>query len=149
MSDLSPASGLSGKSGEEASKAASQNKQDADQEQKPRKRSKAEQKEETPSEKPQEPRTAPKETPKVFLSAAVYKNPVSRKSYTVHLIQAKLNELGYSIAYSDRDGYFGDLTAQGVSEFQKDKQIEETGRIDEKTLRELFKDDERVELVVD
>jgi peptidoglycan hydrolase-like protein with peptidoglycan-binding domain len=150
MSDLGPASDLTGKAGEEASKAASQNKRDAETEAKPRKRpSKAEPKDETPSEKPQEPRTAPKEAQKVFLSAAVYKNPVARKSYTVHLIQQKLHELGYSIAYSDRDGYFGDLTAQGVADFQRDKQIEATGRVDEKTLRAIFEDDERVELVVE
>lgn len=155
MSDLGPNSDLSGQAGEEASKAASQNQAQKSTEA-ARSRRKAPKATEVQTENPEgsEGRTEPRHEPsiepmKVLLSAAVYKNPRNRKSFTIHLIQQKLNELGYGIAYADRDGYFGDLTAEGVAAFQRDKQLEETGRVDERTLRAIFENDERVEVVAD
>jgi len=152
MSDLGPTSDLSGTAGEEASKAASENMQQKSTEAaRGRKRAPkgtdAQAEDSKPADEPTAPQSPPPEPMKVYLSALVYKNPKSRKSFSVHLLQEKLNELGYEIAYSDRDGDYGDLTAAGVEAFQRDKQLQPTGRVDEQTLRAIFENDERVDVV--
>ena len=57
----------------------------------------------------------------IYLANCVYKNKFARKSLTVHHLQRRLNELGYKDAYSDKDGWLGDLTRLAIESFQKDK----------------------------
>lgn len=86
------------------------------------------------------------ETDTVQLSAIVYKNIHQRKSLSVHHLQRRLNELGYTEAYADRDGFYGDLTATSVGSFQSDHDLEVTARADQPTLEAIFKDDPNVSL---
>ena len=84
----------------------------------------------------------------VLLSACVYKNLYARKSLTVHHLQRRLNELGYTEAYADRDGYYGDLTKSAVAQFQKDTGIEGDGMIDAPTFLAVFKGDPNVKPII-
>lgn len=83
----------------------------------------------------------------VSLSRAVYKNPRARKSLTVHHIQRRLGELGYTLAYADREGWYGDLTKESVAAFQKDEGLEPTGLMDSGTFESLFDGDVNVNVV--
>lgn len=85
----------------------------------------------------------------VFLKQAVFKNPRARKSLTIHHIQRRLAELGYSDAAADRDGWYGDLTKLAVQGYQKDNRIEPTGLMNAKTLEGIFAGDPNVRVVVD
>lgn len=83
-------------------------------------------------------------TDKVLLSSCVFKNKFARKSLSIHHVQRRLVELGYPDAASDKDGWYGDLTAAAVAVFQADEALEATGAIDMATLNALFHDDPNV-----
>ena len=80
----------------------------------------------------------------VYLSRCVFKNQFARKSLTVHHLQRRLYELGYRDAYSDKDGWYGDLTAKSVKEFQEAKGLEATGVVDAATFEAVFAGDRAV-----
>ena len=84
----------------------------------------------------------------VFLSKAIYRNNLARKSLTVHHLQRRLNELGYSVAYGDKDGWYGDGTQMAIDSFRADKKIEATGQIDKDTFLAIFKNDPNVDPIV-
>jgi hypothetical protein len=84
----------------------------------------------------------------VLLSSCVYKNEYARKSLTVHHLQRRLNELGYTEAFVDRDGYYGDPTKIAVARFQKDTGIEGDGMIDAPTFLAVFKGDPNVKPII-
>lgn len=88
-----------------------------------------------------------KEKDEVLLSACVFKNTLLKKSLSVHHVQRRLNELGYSEAYADKDGWYGDLTKSAVRAFQKDEKLAGDGNITAETLRKLFSDDPNVVVV--
>ena len=81
----------------------------------------------------------------VYLSKAVYRNTLARKSLTVHHLQRRLNELGYSVAYGDKDGWYGDGTQMAIDSFRADKKIEATGQIDKDTFLAIFENDPNVD----
>jgi peptidoglycan hydrolase-like protein with peptidoglycan-binding domain len=85
----------------------------------------------------------------VFLKQAVFKNPRARKSLTIHHLQRRLAELGYSDAAADRDGWYGDLTKLAVQAYQKDNRIEPTGLMNAKTLEGIFAGDPNVRVNTD
>ena len=80
----------------------------------------------------------------VYLANCIYKNKFARKSLTVHHLQRRLNELGYKDAYSDKDGWLGDLTRLSIEAFQKDKGLNATGDVDAETFTKLFEGDPHV-----
>jgi hypothetical protein len=80
----------------------------------------------------------------VKLSVCIYKNIYNKKSLTIHHVQRRLVELGYGEAGGDLDGFYGDLTKNAVSSFQKDKGIEGDGLMDEQTFTSLFAGDPNV-----
>lgn len=84
----------------------------------------------------------------IKLSAAVFKNKAARKSLTVHHIQRRLNEWGFSEAYADKDGYYGDLTRGAVAAFQEKLGIEGDGLMDAETFKRLFEEDTNVKVVL-
>ena len=84
----------------------------------------------------------------VFLANCVYKNTYARKSLTVHHVQRRLAELGYSEAYADKDGWLGDLTKLAITKFQKDKGLNATGNMDADTFTKLFDGDDNVLVVL-
>ena len=84
------------------------------------------------------------DTDEVFLSRCVPHNKRAMKSLTVHHIQRRLREWGFSIAYADKDGYYGDLTIEGVRQFQESLGLEATGLMDAETLTRLFEGDTNV-----
>lgn len=84
----------------------------------------------------------------VLLKQCVYKNPAARKSLSVHHLQRRLNELGYTDAHADKDGWLGDLTKLAIEKFQKDKHMPVTGTVDADTLKKIFEGDRNVEVVL-
>lgn len=88
-------------------------------------------------------------TDKVFLSKCVYKNLARKRSLTVHHLQRRLNEWGFTDAYLDKDGFYGDLTLKSVTEFQKSKGLEATGMVDAETLSAVFEGDTNVTVILD
>lgn len=84
----------------------------------------------------------------VLLANCIYKNKFARKSLTVHHLQRRLNELGYKDAYSDKDGWFGDLTRLAVEKFQQDKGLEVTGLVDADTFTKIFEGDPHVNVIL-
>jgi peptidoglycan hydrolase-like protein with peptidoglycan-binding domain len=82
----------------------------------------------------------------VKLSSIVYKNLYAKKSLSVHHLQRRLNELNYSEAYGDRDGWFGDNTKSALARFQADNRVGADGLPDLKTLKKLFAGDPNVEV---
>lgn len=84
----------------------------------------------------------------VLLKQCVYKNPAARKSLSVHHLQRRLNELGYTDAHADKDGWLGDLTKLAIEKFQKDKHLPVTGTVDADTLKKIFEGDRNVEVVL-
>ena len=80
----------------------------------------------------------------VYLANCIYKNKFARKSLTVHHLQRRLNELGYKDAYSDKDGWLGDLTRLAIESFQKDKGLNATGDVDADTFTKIFEGDPHV-----
>jgi peptidoglycan hydrolase-like protein with peptidoglycan-binding domain len=86
----------------------------------------------------------------VLLSACIYKNPATRKSLSVHHLQRRLNELGYREAYSDKDGWYGDLTRSSIAAYQKDNGLAVDGAVgivDSATINKLFAGDANVRIV--
>ena len=83
----------------------------------------------------------------VSLSSCIYKNLYARKSLTVHHVQRRLVELGYSDANRDKDGYYGDLTRFAIAKFQSSNGIEGDGLIDAATFALIFKGDPNVRIV--
>lgn len=89
-----------------------------------------------------------KEVDDVALSALVYKNNLSKKSLSVHHLQRRLNELGFTTAFLDKDGWFGDGTKIAIEDFRKSKGIVASGLIDAETLKVLFEGDAGVNLIL-
>jgi hypothetical protein len=88
-----------------------------------------------------------KEVDDVSLAALVYKNQLNRKSLSVHHLQRRLNELGFTSAFLDKDGWFGDGTKIAVDAFRKDRNLPDAGLIDNSTLEALFDGDAGVNLI--
>jgi peptidoglycan hydrolase-like protein with peptidoglycan-binding domain len=80
----------------------------------------------------------------VFLSRCVYKSTVTRKSLTVHHVQRRLIELGYTRVVADKDGWYGDATRDAVAMYQATIDIEPTGVMDAATFKAIFAGDESV-----
>lgn len=80
----------------------------------------------------------------VYLSRCVFKNKFARKSFTIHHLQRRLHDLGFKDAYSDRDGWYGDLTAKSVREFQESRGLNATGTMDAETFSSIFEGDSSV-----
>lgn len=80
----------------------------------------------------------------VYLSRCIFKNRFSKKSFTVHLLQRRLKELGFNDAYGDRDGWYGDLTAKSVREYQESRGLNATGMMDAETFSSIFAGDRSV-----
>jgi peptidoglycan hydrolase-like protein with peptidoglycan-binding domain len=89
------------------------------------------------------------DTDEVFLSRCVYKSRVTRKSLTVHHLQRRLVELGYTEARTDKDGWYGDHTLLAVKAFQSDRGLSASGIVDADTLVAVFSDDHNVTVVID
>ena len=85
----------------------------------------------------------------VFLSKCVYKNKYARKSLTVHHLQRRLTELGYRNAVSDRDGWYGDLTALDVAAFQAANALDGEGQMNAATFEAVFAGDHNVTTYLD
>lgn len=83
----------------------------------------------------------------VRLSAIVFKNIHARKSLSVHHLQRRLNELGYTEAFDDKDGYYGDKTREAVGRFQGDNNLPGGGLVDQGTIDLLFRGDPNVILI--
>ena len=83
----------------------------------------------------------------VSLSRIVFKNQFARKSLSVHHMQRRLAELGYPDAYTDKDGWYGELTMRAVAAFQADEGLAGDGIADYATLEALFYDDPNVRIV--
>lgn len=84
------------------------------------------------------------DTDPVFLSRIIYRNIAAQKSLSVHHLQRRLNDLGYTDAYADKDGFYGDLTKMSVEKYQKDNDLLVTGIVDEGTLTAIFDGDPNV-----
>ncbi len=74
------------------------------------------------SRKRRRPKSAPAvvgrgKTDEVSVSRLIPKNVRAKKSLSVHHLQRRLNELGYSAAYADTDGWLGDGTLLGLRQF--------------------------------
>lgn len=83
----------------------------------------------------------------VALSKVVYKNLVSKKSLSVHHIQRRLNERGYTDAFLDKDGFYGDKTKDAMAKFQKDNGLSGDGFATLESLKSLFENDDNVKVV--
>lgn len=88
-----------------------------------------------------------KEVDDVSLSALVYKNQLNKKSLSVHHLQRRLNELGYTTAFLDKDGWLGDGTKIAIEQFRKDRELIGTELIDKATLEALFAEDKGIVIV--
>ncbi len=84
------------------------------------------------------------DTDEIYLSRIVYRNMAAKKSLSVHHLQRRLNDLGYTEAYADKDGFYGDLTKNSVEAFQKDHDLLVTGIVDQGTMAEIFDGDPNV-----
>lgn len=89
-----------------------------------------------------------KEVDDVHLDKIIYKNLYARKSLSVHHLQRRLFELGYSEAHDDKDGYYGDKTKSAVLRFQLENKLEVNGMVDAKTLTLLFAGDPNVNVIL-
>jgi hypothetical protein len=89
------------------------------------------------------------DTDTVYLSKCVFKNKYARKSLTVHHVQRRLTELGYTNAVSDKDGWYGDLTAMDVAAYQAARNIEGDGTMNAGTFAALFDGDRNVTVSLD
>lgn len=80
----------------------------------------------------------------VQMSSIKFKNIYSKKSLSVHHLQRRLNELGYVDAYSDQDGWFGELTYNALEEWRKASDLPQGGDLSFEELKAIFKDDPNV-----
>lgn len=83
----------------------------------------------------------------VSLSKIVYKNELARKSLSVHHLQRRLNELGYTDAYADKDGYFGDKTRLAILKYQENNKFAVDGKPTKELLEQVFNGDPNVKVV--
>ena len=83
----------------------------------------------------------------VHASKIVKHNMAQKKSLSVHHLQRRLNEWGFTTAYLDKDGYCGDNTILALIEFQKHVGLIATGEPDYETLKRVFEGDTNVKLV--
>lgn len=84
------------------------------------------------------------EKDEVSLSKVSYKNIVQKKSLSVHHIQRRLNERGYTDAFLDKDGFYGDKTKDAMAEFQKDNGLSGDGFATLESIMSLFENDSNV-----
>lgn len=84
----------------------------------------------------------------VFLDKCIYKNIHNRKSLTIHHLQRRLYELGYIVALKDKDGYYGDLTREAVSQFQTDRGLVGDGFMTAESFELIFANDPNVKVVL-
>lgn len=77
----------------------------------------------------------------VYLDKCIVKNVYNKKSLTVHHLQRRLWELGFTSAAEDKDGYYSDLTIDAVAAFQAANGLDETGIVDEETFKAIFNGD--------
>lgn len=89
-----------------------------------------------------------KDVDDVLLANIIYKNLYARKSLSVHHLQRRLAELGYTDAADDKDGYYGDKTKSAVAKFQAENKLEGEGTVDGKTLTLLFTGDPNVNVIL-
>lgn len=82
----------------------------------------------------------------VRLSAIVFENVRAKKSLSVHHLQRRLNEWGFSIAYTDRDGWYGVPTREGINQFQEAQGLP-VGELDMITLKAIFEGDTNVRVM--
>jgi peptidoglycan hydrolase-like protein with peptidoglycan-binding domain len=87
-------------------------------------------------------------TDQVRLSSCIYKNIHARKSLTIHHLQRRLVELGYTEASQDKDGWYGDYTKNAIVSFQSNKGITPTGIVDAATFLAIFDGDVNVTAIV-
>jgi peptidoglycan hydrolase-like protein with peptidoglycan-binding domain len=86
----------------------------------------------------------------VLLSRCEYKSATTRKSLTVHHVQRRLIELGYTGVRADKDGWYADATRAAVARFQESLAAgEATGLMDAATFVALFEGDVNVTVRVD
>lgn len=85
----------------------------------------------------------------VYLSKCVYKNMYAKKSLTVHHLQRRLTELGYTEADADKDGWYGDGTARAVRALQEYLGIESDSGMNAETFEAVFAGDPNVQVVID
>ena len=84
----------------------------------------------------------------VFLERCVFMNVFNRKSLTVHHLQRRLNELGYTEALTDKDGWYGEVTRDAVAAWQRDNNIEGDGTMTAGTFTAIFEGDVNVNVRV-
>lgn len=84
----------------------------------------------------------------VYLDRCSYKHPTRKKSLSVHHVQRRLVEWGYSGAYLDKDGYYGDHTLAAVKKFQEDHDLAGDGLMNSNTLKAIFEGDNNVKVVI-
>lgn len=89
------------------------------------------------------------EVDKIQLSAVVFENHLSRKSLTIHHLQRRLKELGYDIAYRDKDGWFSHATKEAVRQFQADRGYTANGEVTAEVFLAIFEGDVNVEPIID
>lgn len=102
-----------------------------------------------------EPIKAPKSAPYVVGRdskdsvhlTALKRNLNATKSLSVHHLQRRLRDWGFSEAYADRDGFYGELTEKSVRDFQEYVGLEPTGIMDAATATRLFDNDQNVVVV--
>ena len=83
----------------------------------------------------------------VHVSKVVVHNKAQKKSLSVHHLQRRLNEWGFTSAYLDKDGYCGDHTISAISAFQTHVGLPVTGAPDFTTLERIFEGDTNVKLL--
>lgn len=88
------------------------------------------------------------DTDPVHLDKCVYMNKFARKSLTIHHLQRRLAAMGYRDAYSDKDGWYGELTKKAVSEFQRDRGIDGDGEMNAATFEAIFAGDPNVTVIL-
>lgn len=80
----------------------------------------------------------------VRVSAIVYRNDLARKSLSVHHLQRRLVELGFTDAGRDKDGYFADHTRSALAAFQNSVGFDPDGEVSLAVLTKLFDGDPNV-----
>jgi peptidoglycan hydrolase-like protein with peptidoglycan-binding domain len=83
----------------------------------------------------------------VSVSAIVYRNLYAKKSLSVHHLQRRLNEIGYSSAYSDVDGYFADGTREALAQFAQDEGLDYVEPLPYALVEAIFEGDDNVRVV--
>jgi murein L,D-transpeptidase YcbB/YkuD len=87
-------------------------------------------------------------TDQVRLDSCIYKNIHARKSLTIHHLQRRLAELGYTEASQDKDGWYGDYTKNAIISFQSNNGFTPNGIVDAATFLAIFDGDVNVTTIV-